>query len=260
MDQPGAPGLYDPAFERDSCGFGLLADLHDRPARALVADALAALARLAHRGAVGADGRSGDGCGLLVRRPEAFLRAVADEAGIAPGPRFAAGTVFLPRDPGEAAQCRETLAAALRARGLEVAGWRRVPTDPAACGPIALAGVPRVEQVFVRVAASARDAADVELDLFLARRHAEQALAAQPAFHVVTLSAASLGYKGMVLPARPTCPARAARWRRRGRKASSSCSIASRSPSKRTRAACACDSRAPGRTQGARTPAPPTWC
>ena len=200
MDQPGAPGLYDPAFERDSCGFGLLADLHDRPARALVADALAALARLAHRGAVGADGRSGDGCGLLMRRPEAFLRALADEAGLDVGPRFAAGSVFLPREAGAAARCREELAAQLQARGLAVAGWREVPTDPSACGPIALAGVPRIEQVFVRLGADARSAADLELALFLARRHAEQALAAQPGFHVLTLSAASLGYKGMVLP------------------------------------------------------------
>ncbi|MBC7991189.1 MAG: hypothetical protein H7Y19_16635, partial [Luteimonas sp.] len=69
-------GLYDPRDERDSCGFGLIAQLDDRPARALVDQALKALTRMTHRGGVAADGRSGDGCGLLLKRPDAFLHAL----------------------------------------------------------------------------------------------------------------------------------------------------------------------------------------
>ena len=76
------PGLHSPDFERDSCGFGLIAQLDDRPSRALVDAGLQALARLVHRGAVGADGLSGDGCGLLLRRPRVFLAAIAHVAGI----------------------------------------------------------------------------------------------------------------------------------------------------------------------------------
>ena len=217
MARPSHPGLYDPAFEHDSCGFGLIARLDDQPTRAVVEAALTALARLAHRGAVGGDGRSGDGCGLLLRRPDTFLRTVAAEAGLAIGTRFACGMVFLPRGDGAARRTRAVLVEALAAQQLDVAGWRVVPVSLADCGPIADAGRPRIEQVFVvprgaghadagqadAGADAATSAEDFERALFLARRHAEQALAgddAARAFHVVTLSQHSIGYKAMVLP------------------------------------------------------------
>jgi glutamate synthase (NADPH/NADH) large chain len=192
-----APGLHSPDFERDSCGFGLIAQIDDRPSRALVDAGLRALARLTHRGAVGADGLSGDGCGLLLRRPQAFLESIAREAGLAFGPGDACGTIFLPPDEAAAERSRSALAAALQAQGLAVSGWRGVPVSLADCGEIARRGLPRIEQVFVR---SNGDAAGFERALFLARRAAEQALADEPDFYVVTLSAATLGYKAMVLP------------------------------------------------------------
>ncbi len=199
MSTASSTGLYAPGFERDSCGFGLIADLHDRPSRELVDSALIALSRLAHRGAVGNDGRSGDGCGLLLRRPEAFLRALATEAGIAPGPQFAVGMIFLPEAPAAAAQARAAVDGALSAQGLRTAGWRDVPVSRADCGSIALAGMPRIEQVFVDSTGELA-AADLQRALFLARRAAEKALAHEPDFYVVTLSADSIGYKAMVLP------------------------------------------------------------
>ena len=199
MDSAVPKGLYAPGFERDSCGFGLIADLDDRPDRGLVEAALTALSRLAHRGAVGADGRSGDGCGLLIRRPAAFLAAIAAEAGIRPRPNFAVGMVFLPDDERDAAFARAILTSALASQRLEVAGWRIVPVDREACGPIALAGMPRIEQVFVD-APEALSASDFERSMFLARRSAEKSLASLPGFYVVSLSTATLGYKAMVLP------------------------------------------------------------
>ena len=117
MTAPSPPGLYAPDFERDSCGFGLIAQIDNRPSRALVESALSALSRLAHRGAVGGDGRSGDGCGLLIRRPEVFLRVVAAEAGIALGTEFAAGMVFLPLDAAQATLARTALTEALTGQG-----------------------------------------------------------------------------------------------------------------------------------------------
>ena len=75
--QRGAAGLYDPAFERDSCGFGLIANLDDLPSHSVVQTAISALARLTHRGAVAADGKTGDGCGLLIKFPFRFLRGAA---------------------------------------------------------------------------------------------------------------------------------------------------------------------------------------
>ena len=99
MKQGGSDtGMYDPAFEKDSCGFGLIAQLDDRPSRAIVDAALDALRRMTHRGAVAADGKSGDGCGLLFRRPESFLRTLAAESGITLPESFASGIVFLPHE------------------------------------------------------------------------------------------------------------------------------------------------------------------
>src|SRR5690606_7278241 len=104
-------GLYDPSSERDACGFGMIAQLDDQPSRALVDTAIAALSRMTLRGGVAADGLTGDGCGLLIRRPENYLRTLAQEAGIAleTGVRFASGLVFLPNDAALAQRCRQTL-------------------------------------------------------------------------------------------------------------------------------------------------------
>ena len=87
-DQRSVTALYDPRDERDACGFGLIAHLDDTPSAALVKQSLDALARMAHRGGVAADGLSGDGCGLLLKTPDAFLRALAAESGIALGQRY----------------------------------------------------------------------------------------------------------------------------------------------------------------------------
>ena len=133
-----AQGLYDPAFERDSCGFGLIANLDDMPSHWVVEKAISALARLTHRGAVAADGKTGDGCGLLLKFPESFLRSVGMQLGFHLNQRFAAGTVFLSRDEAAAAAAREALEKAVADTGLDVAGWREVPTDPSACGEQAL--------------------------------------------------------------------------------------------------------------------------
>ena len=92
-------GLYKDAYERDSCGFGLIASLDDEPSHWLVRTAITSLNRLTHRGAIAEDGKTGDGCGLLLKRPEGFLRAVAAECGITLAARFASGLVFLSREP-----------------------------------------------------------------------------------------------------------------------------------------------------------------
>ena len=194
------PGLYDPNDERDACGFGMIAQLDDQPSRALVDTAIAALSRMTHRGGVAADGLTGDGCGLLIRKPDAFLRALAAESGIDPGARFAAGLVFLPHDDALAAQCRATLEAELFRAGVAVKGWRVPPTDDTVCGQLAKDTLPRIEQLFVE--AGAEQSGDAfTLALFLARRRSEQQLRTSvPDFYVVTLSPHAIGYKGMVLP------------------------------------------------------------
>ena len=149
MSNKPATGLYDPSFERDSCGFGLIANIDDEPSHFVVETAIRALARLTHRGAVAADGKTGDGCGLLIKFPEAFLRKTGTALGFDLSDRFAVGTVFLSQDDAMAAGVRSAIDDALAAFDLEVAGWREVPVDPSVCGELALRSLPRIEQVFV---------------------------------------------------------------------------------------------------------------
>src|SRR5579864_6274058 len=193
-------GLYKDAYERDSCGFGLIASLDDKASHWLVSTAIASLNRLTHRGAIAADGKTGDGCGLLLKKPQGFLRAIAAEAGIALTAQFASGLVFLSRDPGRAAEARAALAAALTHAGLELAGWRTVPLGVDACGAEALKTLPLIEQLFVNCPAADSDEAAFNRRLFMARRRAERACEADASFYVPSLSASTIVYKGMVMP------------------------------------------------------------
>ncbi|WP_045728775.1 glutamate synthase large subunit [Xanthomonas sp. GPE 39] len=200
MAPPDRHGLYDPQDERDACGFGMVAQLDDQPSRTLVDTAIAALSRMTHRGGVAADGLTGDGCGLLIRKPEGFLRALASEAGIAISDHFATGLVFLPRaDANAAAHCRQVLEEELRRVGIQPRGWRIPPTDDTVCGQLAKDTLPQIEQIFVD--AGAEQSTDAfAVALFLARRRAEQRLREVADFYVTTLSPDSISYKGMVLP------------------------------------------------------------
>jgi len=200
MNATSLHGLYDARFEHDSCGFGLIVNLDNQASRALVDAALLALERMAHRGAVGADGKTGDGCGILLQRPETFLRRVAEQAGIRLGTVFAAGNVFLPHDPSAAADARRLLSEELARVEVHTAGWRLLPVNRDVCGERALQSIPHMEQLFV-VPAAAMDQASFQRALFLARRRAEQRLHELADFYVVSLSAHTIGYKAMVLPA-----------------------------------------------------------
>ncbi len=195
-----AAGLYHSSYEKESCGFGLIASLDDEPSHWLVQTAVASLNRLTHRGAVSADGKTGDGCGLLLKKPEKFLRAIAAEAGFELGPRFAVGNVFLSRYDDAAQRARHTLEVQLNLEGLSVAGWRVLPVDPSACGAEALRSLPQLEQVFVRCSEDI-DEATFNRRLFLSRRRTEKLLEQKdPAFYIPSLSASTLVYKGMVMP------------------------------------------------------------
>ncbi len=194
------PGLYRPAFEHDSCGFGLIAQMDGEVSHHIVSSAVRALTRMTHRGAVAADGKSGDGCGLLMSKPDRFLRAVAAESGFELASDYAVGVVFHAPGADVAAQ-RAELDAALTAQQLAVAGWRVVPLDTSACGEEALTTLPTIEQVFVN-APGELDEEAFERALFVARRQAEKALAGDDhAFYVASLSAQVISYKGLVMPA-----------------------------------------------------------
>ncbi|GHD68882.1 glutamate synthase large subunit [Jeongeupia chitinilytica] len=191
--------LYHPRFEQDSCGFGLIAQMDDKPSHWLVQTAISSLACLTHRGAVAADGKSGDGCGLLFRKPDGFLRTVAAEIGLTLGEQYAAGIVFHANDAALGEVSLSNLRNALESQGLIVAGFRDVPVNVEACGEYALRTLPAIKQVFVN-APDGLDAKLFERKLYQARRLAEKANAADASFYIPTLNPHVLSYKGLVTP------------------------------------------------------------
>jgi len=196
-------GLYRPDQAKESCGFGLIAHQQGEASHELVSTACTALARMTHRGAVAADGKTGDGCGVLMQFPESFFRQVAEEEGIWLGRLFAVGMVFLNPDPEIAARSRKIISRHIKNETLGIAGWRTVPTNPSVCGQVALDSMPRIEQVFINVPPGWTQH-DAERRLFVARRMASAANMnlEQPdeLFYVATLSDLTTIYKGLVMP------------------------------------------------------------
>ncbi len=193
-------GLYSPEFERENCGFGLIAHMDDKPSHGLVRTAIESLARMTHRGGISADGKSGDGCGLLLKKPDEFFRAEARSMGIELGETYAVGMLFLSQDEAQAGRARETLEEALRTEGVEPAGWREVPTNSEVLGEQALESLPVIEQIFVR-APGGMGRETFNARLFVARRRTEKAIEAEDeTFYVASLASEVISYKGLMMP------------------------------------------------------------
>ncbi|MCK4585977.1 MAG: glutamate synthase large subunit, partial [Gammaproteobacteria bacterium] len=174
--------------------------MDDKASHWLVTTAIDALARLTHRGAVAADGKSGDGCGLLMKKPDGFLRICAQEQGFELSEHYAVGMVFLNTDAAKAKTARTQLENELTAEGLQVLGWRTVPTDPSTCGEEALKSLPVIEQIFVNAGID-MDATRFEQHLYIARRRTEKAIEPDDdVFYIPSLSANVVSYKGLVMP------------------------------------------------------------
>jgi len=194
--------LHDPVRDfRDSCGFALLAHMDGEKSHWLVQTTLESLARLTHRGAVAADGKSGDGCGIMLQFPEPFLREIAAECGFKLAQRFASGLVFFSPNDALIERGKKILTRRLGRSALDVVGWREVPTCPEVVGEQALQSMPAIYQVFVNAPAGWRPH-DIERQLFAARRLAfeeEHKLPdPDPLYYVVTLSNLTMVYKGLV--------------------------------------------------------------
>ena len=195
--------LWNPSYEHDACGVGLVVDIAGRPSREIVDRALAGLVNLTHRGGVGADSRTGDGAGVLTQVPIALFTEELAEAGasdVAAG-ELGVAMVFLPSDPAIAEKAKSAISGAMCGRDLLPIGWRNVPTDPSALGDQAVASMPVIEQLLVRRPAG-MDEERFERELFLARKAAERAAisAGWEGFFVVSCSARTLIYKAFCLP------------------------------------------------------------
>ena len=199
---PSRQGLYDPAFEHDSCGVAMVADMHGRRSRDIVEKAITALLNLEHRGAQGAEPNTGDGAGILLQVPDAFFREVCDfelpEAG-----SYATGIAFLPQSSKDAATACESVEKIAEAEGLQVLGWRDVPTDDSSLGALARDAMPTFRQIFLGGASGM----DLERRAYVVRKRAEHELGTKgpgqdgPGRETVyfpSLSGQTFVYKGML--------------------------------------------------------------
>ncbi|MFD6993145.1 glutamate synthase large subunit [Streptomyces sp. NPDC059943] len=187
--RPAAQGMYDPRNEHDACGVGFVATLTGVPGHEMVEQALTVLRNLEHRGATGSEPDSGDGAGILLQIPDAFLREVSGfelpEAG-----SYAVGIAFLPAEnPDEAVSRIETIAAD---EGIDVLGWREVPVAPQMLGAIARSTMPVFRQLFV--AAGTRSGIALDRKAFVLRKRAER----EAGIYFPSLSARTIVYKGML--------------------------------------------------------------
>ena len=193
-------GLTHPDEFRDNCGFGLIAHMDGVASHRLLQTAIESLTCMTHRGGIAADGKTGDGCGLLLQKPDSFFRALVSETfHYSLSAVYGIGMVFLSREETRAQQAREAINELILAHGLKLVGWRLVPTDASVLGPIALESLPQVEQVIIDAPGLTEEQAN--RTLFLVRRWAEKKLADDADFYISSFSASVVVYKGLMMPA-----------------------------------------------------------
>ncbi len=202
---PAPRGLYDPAHEHDACGVGFICHVKNRKSHDVVVQGLEILENLTHRGAVGADPKAGDGAGILIQIPDAFLRAECADLGFdlpEPG-AYGVGMLFLPRDDAARRICEAHLEKVVAEQGLTVLGWRDVPTDNADLGAAVLPSEPVVRQVFIgRDGGGDQDAFERRLFVIHKRTQLECRvldIAQADMLYVLSMSSRTVVYKGMLL-------------------------------------------------------------
>ncbi|MCW2665976.1 MAG: gltB2, partial [Frankiales bacterium] len=193
--RPPAQGLYDPANEHDACGVAFVVDIAGRASHDILDSGLTALRNMEHRGASGAEPDSGDGAGILVQMPDAFLREVAPVA-LPPLGHYAVGTAFLPTSPRAAVDAQLEIERLAGEEGLRVLCWRDLPTDPdgAGVGPTARSVMPLFRQVFLVAGEAPLSPSALERRAFVTRKRAELELGA----YFPSLSTRTIVYKGML--------------------------------------------------------------
>jgi len=190
--------LYHHSQAKDSCGFGLIAQLDGMQNQQLIKTAIGALARMTHRGAVNVDGKTGDGCGISIQLSHSFFKPIASSLGLGLNSVFAVGQIFLNPDEEIATKQRRILEKALIRETLTILGWREVPIDTSVCGDIAKKSLPKIEQIYVKAPPGWRKH-DIARRLFMARRRTADQIDDEN-FYVASLSSLMIVYKGLVLP------------------------------------------------------------
>ncbi|MCQ4081471.1 glutamate synthase large subunit [Streptomyces sp. RB6PN25] len=191
--RPAPQGMYDPRNEHDACGVGFVADLTGEAGHALVEQALTVLRNLEHRGATGSEPDSGDGAGILLQIPDAFLHEVTDFELPAAG-RYAVGIGFLPVDDEARAKALDAVERIASEENLQVLGWREVPVAPELLGATARSTMPYFSQLFVADATGEREGIELDRRAFVLRKRAER----EVDVYFPSLSARTIVYKGML--------------------------------------------------------------
>jgi glutamate synthase (NADPH) large chain len=201
---PKSQGLYNSQNEHDACGVGFVAHIKGKKSHEIVKQGLELLTNLTHRGATGYDPKLGDGAGLLMQIPDAFLRAEVASLGIQlpEVDKYAVGNFFLPQDDANRAQCEAVVARIVSEENQTLLGWRDVPVDNSNIADAARDVEPRMRQVFI--ASTVADSHTFERKCFVMRKRIEHAVRAlniqdNAYFYVPSLSSRTIVYKGMLL-------------------------------------------------------------
>ncbi|MDD5427745.1 MAG: glutamate synthase large subunit [Candidatus Omnitrophica bacterium] len=204
---PKAQGLYDPQFEHDSCGVGFVCNIDGNPSNEIVLQGLRVLDRLSHRGATGADPKTGDGAGVLIQIPHDFFKKVCAAKGIElPGKgEYGTGLFFLPVDVKEREFCKNTVKKIVESEGQTLLGWRSVPVDNSDIGVTARQTEPVIEQPFIKRAPGMKGELEFERKLFLIRKRIENTVRSSrlkqgSSFYITNLSGRTFSYKGLLMP------------------------------------------------------------
>ncbi|MFC1703188.1 glutamate synthase large subunit [Candidatus Omnitrophota bacterium] len=204
---PHSQGLYDPRFEHDSCGVGFVCNVKGDKSNTIVQQGLKVLLRLAHRGAVGADPKTGDGAGLLIQIPHEFFVKVAGEVKIELPHvgSYGTGLIFLPPDEKEREFCKDVFKKVIEADDQRLLGWRKVPVDNSHIGETAKATQPVIEQIFIAKNEAFKEQLAFERRLYVIRRQVENTIRAsnlkqKSYFYVTNISSRTFSYKGLVMP------------------------------------------------------------
>ena len=196
-------GLYSPEFEHENCGAGFICNLNGKRTNQIIHDALEILVKLEHRGGVSADGKTGDGAGLLIDIPHDYFTRICSFS-IPEQRAYAVGMVFLPKISNQYNYCKTTFENEINKQGLAILGWRAVPVDSAQLGDIARASEPNIEQLFIGKTADI-DEATFKAKLYAARKIAEHnirksKISESTYFYVSSLSITTIIYKGIIMP------------------------------------------------------------
>ncbi|WP_412559521.1 glutamate synthase large subunit [Winogradskyella sp. MIT101101] len=197
-------GLYLPEFEHDNCGAGFICSLTGKRSNDIIHKALEILVKLEHRGAVSADGVTGDGAGILIDIPHKFFKIFCEfelpEAG-----EYAVSNVFLPRKENQRQYCIDVFEKEIENQGLKLIGWRDVPVNSDILGAIATVTEPSIKQIFIGKSDKNQSDRDFNLKLFAARKIAEHTiyeskLSESKFFYLPSLSTKIIIFKGLLKP------------------------------------------------------------